>query len=105
MDGVGDVAGGAMMDGELRIRLEQAAASLKRLGAREVYVFGSVLTGTLREGSDVDLAVSGLPPEAYFAAMREARQILEREVDLIDLDEGNPFGEYLREKGKLQRVA
>jgi predicted nucleotidyltransferase len=49
--------------------LEQGAALLKAAGAREVYVFGSVTEGRAREGSDIDLAVAGLPPAIFFATM------------------------------------
>jgi predicted nucleotidyltransferase len=93
------------MDEELRRSIERAAAVLKGFGAREVYVFGSAATGTMREGSDVDLAVVGLPPGVYFDAMGGAREVLGRELDLINLEDENLFTTYLKRKGKLQRVA
>jgi len=92
------------MDAELAPLIEKAAAALKAVGAREVYVFGSAAKGKLREYSDVDLAVSGLPPELYFRAMGKASRALGRPVDLIDLDEDNPFTRYLKGKGELLRV-
>jgi len=95
----------ARMDPELRAAIERAAAVLKNLGAREVYVFGSAATGTMREGSDVDLAVSGLPDGLFFRAMADAGDALGRELDMIDLDDDNPFTRYLKEEGELQRVA
>ncbi len=85
--------------------LRQAADALKAAGAREVFVFGSVADGKEREGSDIDLAVSGLPPERFFEAMSDVVDILQRPVDLVDLDEANLFTDYLKRKGKLQRVA
>jgi len=93
------------MDDELRKAVERAAAVLKSLGAREVYVFGSAAAGTMREGGDVDLAVSGLPPGVFFRAMVLAGDALGRELDLINLDMESPFTRYLREEGELQRVA
>ena len=93
------------MNEDLRNILDRAVAVLKAAGAREVYLFGSAATGTLREGSDIDLAVIGLPPENFFRAMGEAAHVLQRPLDLIDLDEENLFTEYLKKKGKLQRVA
>ena len=47
---------------ELRQAIDQAAAILKAAGAEAVYVFGSVAEGSIGPGSDVDLAVAGLPP-------------------------------------------
>jgi predicted nucleotidyltransferase len=93
------------MTEDIREAVERAAAALKEFGAKEVYVFGSAATGTLREYSDIDLAVSGLPPGAYFRAMGRAREALGRPLDLIDLDQENLFTAYLKRKGKLQRVA
>jgi predicted nucleotidyltransferase len=77
---------------------------LKAAGAREVYVFGSASKGRLRPNSDVDMAVSGLPPEVFFRAMAAAHEALGRPLDLIDLDEDNPFIRYLKNKGELLRV-
>ena len=95
------------MNEELRTRIERAAAVLKEFGAREVYVFGSAATGAMREESDVDLAVAGLPPEVFFKAMGQASDALGREtaLDILDLDEETLFTAYLKRKGKLQRVA
>jgi len=90
---------------DIRKAIEAAAAALKEFGAQEVYVFGSAVDGTLHEDSDIDLAVSGLPPEVFFRAMARARGALGRELDLIDLDEETLFTEYLKKKGKLRRVA
>ncbi len=93
-----------MTEAELKERIAKAAEALRREGAREVYVFGSAATGRLREGSDVDLAVSGLPPEVFFGAMGRASRILQRPLDLVDLDEANPFTDCLKSKGRLLRV-
>ncbi len=93
-----------MSQDELMPKIERAAAALKAAGAREVYVFGSAAKGKLRPESDVDIAVSGLPPEAFFRAMGKASRALGLPVDLIDLDVENPFTRYLKDHGELQRV-
>ncbi len=89
---------------ELRQAIQRAAAALKAAGAREVYLFGSVAKGRLREGSDIDLAVAGLPPQVFFRAMADAHEALGCQLDLIDLDEESDFVRYLREHGELRRV-
>lgn len=93
------------MTDSLNKRILDAAAVLKECGAREVYLLGSAVAGSLREGSDVDMAVAGLPPEAFFRAMDHACRVLGRELDLVDLDEPSPFTRYLKAEGKLVRVA
>jgi predicted nucleotidyltransferase len=84
--------------------VSEAAAALKAAGAREVYLFGSAAKGQLAAASDVDLAVSGLPPESFYRAMARAANILGCPLDLVDLDEDTPFTRYLRHEGELRRV-
>lgn len=93
------------MNDELMRLIEQAAARLKGAGARDVYLFGSAAHGPMREGSDIDLAVAGLPPEKFFQAMAHVHSILGRSMDLVDLDEPNAFTRHLKEEGELVRVA
>src|SRR5579859_2014546 len=94
----------SLMDIKVGEKLGNAVAALKAAGAREVFLFGSGAKESLRESSDVDLAVSGLPPDVFFRAMAAAHDALGRPLDLIDLDEDNPFTRYLKDEGELRRV-
>ncbi len=93
-----------MTDSEFAALVQKAVEALKAAGAREVYLFGSAAKGALREHSDVDMAVSGLPSEVFFRAMAQASRALGRPVDLINLDRDNLFTRYLKEEGELRRV-
>lgn len=92
------------MEDRLKLLIERAATALKTAGAREVYVFGSVAKGAMHAASDVDIAVSGLPPEVFFKTLGIVEDILRRPVDLIELDDITPFTRYLKEEGELVRV-
>jgi predicted nucleotidyltransferase len=92
------------MDEQTTRLIGQAAAVLKEAGAQEVYLFGSAARGAVQEDSDIDLAVSGLPPRRFFAAMARAAAVLQRPLDLVDLDQPTPFTRYLQEEGELCRV-
>ena len=83
----------------------KAAQTLKSFGATDVYLFGSLAKRAFRKDSDIDLAVSGIPPEYFFEAMGQAEDVLKREIDLIDLDEKNPFVDFLKSHGELLHVA
>ena len=64
--------------------------------ARRVIPFGSVVGhGTWHPGSDLDLAVEGIPPEQFFQAWAALRELLppDLDVDLVDLEQA---GEALR---------
>ena len=84
--------------------IDQLVAILKNSGAQNVYLFGSAAKGTMRRDSDVDVAVSGLPPENFFKALSAASSALDRSIHLIDLDEVTPFTQYLMHEDELQRV-
>lgn len=90
---------------DLEHLVEQGAALLRAEGAREVYLFGSQTSGRAHAASDVDLAVSGLPPGVFFSTMARLGELFDRPVDLVDLDETTPFTTYLKQRGLLRRVA
>jgi predicted nucleotidyltransferase len=89
---------------DLLLDIEKATRILKEGGATEVYVFGSAATGKTRPGSDIDLAVRGIPPECYYHVGGQVMLAVSRPVDIIDLDAPTPFTEYLIRKGRLRRV-
>lgn len=100
----GNKIGISCMDDKLRQSIERVAMALKAFGAREVYVFGSIARNVIRPDSDIDIAVSGLPPEVFFKAMSDAEDVAGRPLDLVDLDVDTPFTRHLKEEGELQRV-
>jgi predicted nucleotidyltransferase len=85
--------------------LAAAGALLLRMGATEVFVFGSATKDGLRPASDIDLAARGLPANVYFSAISKAADLLGRPVDLVDLDDPSPIVRYLLSRGELVRVA
>lgn len=74
----------------LRALLPDVARALIALGAARVWVFGSVEEGTFDEGSDLDLAVCGLPPEAFLDARVAVTDRVPVEVDLVELERAPP---------------
>lgn len=76
-------------------QLPTAREILVQRGAREVYAFGSVVTGDTTPSSDLDLATRGLPGKLYFDALGELMRTLPCDVDLVRLEEAP---ESLRER-------
>lgn len=59
---------------------------LKRYHVTGLYLFGSVAEGRSTASSDVDIAVEGLSGSDYFDAMVALSDALERDVDLIRME-------------------
>lgn len=76
---------------EVQAAVERCTALLhSQFGANRVIPFGSVLTPEKwHAGSDLDLAVEGIPPEQFFRAWASLRTVLPSnlEVDLVALED------------------
>lgn len=92
------------MSTEMEMLIKRAAAELKSAGASEVYVFGSAARGADDATSDLDIAVSGLPPGIFYRMGARISDLVGRSVDLVDLDINTPFTRYLRAENELVRV-
>ncbi len=83
-------------------KLLDATTYLKSLGVQEIILFGSLADGTFDHHSDIDLAVSGIPPRAYFAAVAELPSLIDWKVDLVAIDHARKgFVAYIRKYGKV----
>jgi predicted nucleotidyltransferase len=83
-------------------KLLDATEYLKSLGAKEIILFGSLADGTFDQRSDIDLAVSGISPKAYFTAIAILPSLIEWKVDLVAIDHARKdFAAYIRKYGKV----
>jgi len=89
-----------------RADIERAIAVVRAQGAEEVYIFGSLVhPWQNHRARDIDIAVSGLPPERFFHTYGLLLGELNHPFDLIDLDDDSRFVRKLRERGRFERVA
>jgi predicted nucleotidyltransferase len=78
-------------------RARTVAESLARVlvegyGATRVLLVGSLARGEFGQGSDIDLAAAGVPPESFFAAGAELERLAQGfKIDLVPLESANPF--------------
>lgn len=68
---------------------KKAAAILTNFGAGRVVVFGSLTDiSSFTERSDIDLAVSGIPDEKFYAAVGAVTGAIKGfKVDVLDMDD------------------
>ena len=68
-----------------------AKALVEKYGAEHVYLIGSLARGNgFHPRSDIDLVVTGIAPERYFAVLADIAERASREVDLILLESATP---------------
>lgn len=84
--------------------LEQAVNLLRQAGCRAVFLFGSLASGEIRPNSDIDLAIRGCPPGDFFRLLGQLMLTLDYPVDLINLDNSDPFTRYLEKEGDLLQI-
>lgn len=69
-------------------QVEQALKELsKTVSFKKAYLFGSILSPSFREDSDVDIAFEGLRDREFFKAMAFLSSYIDRDVDIIQLEE------------------
>lgn len=84
--------------------IRRAVRILKEAGCSEVFLFGSVVSGKVKDGSDIDLAIRGCPPGSFFQLLGKLIWELDHSVDLVNLDSQDAFAQYLQKEGVLLRV-
>ncbi len=68
--------------------LTEAVEILKKYGAKRVFIFGSLCrTGRFYPGSDIDLAVEGIPSQLFIRAAADLMMSMDWPIDLKPLEE------------------
>jgi len=87
-------------------KLTKAIEYLKSIGCKEIILFGSLSDGTFDRFSDIDLAVSGVSPRAYFRAIAILPSLIGSKVDLVMMDHmSDELEKRIRKQGKILYVA
>ena len=89
---------------EFQKSIQAAVTILKEAGCKEIFLFGSMLKNHIRHNSDIDIAVRGCPKGKYFHTIGKLMIELDYQVDLIDLDNNDPFSRFLENEGEMIRI-
>ena len=71
--------------------IESATNLLKKEGCEAVFLFGSLVTGKIREDSDIDIGVKGLPKGKFLSLYSQLHFDFESKIDLVDFDTNSDF--------------
>ena len=84
--------------------IETIVKIIKDVGGKEAYLFGSAARGDNTDISDIDVGVKGVPKNLFFKLNGRIMMALNRQVDLVDLDEETRFTKRLFENEVFARV-
>ena len=85
--------------------LERAVAILREEGCREIYLFGSVATGSAGPSSDLDIGIRDYPGEQFFRICGRLLMELDHDTDLVDFGRQSELFAVLSEIGEVRRIA
>ncbi|MGC8602617.1 MAG: nucleotidyltransferase family protein [Desulfomonilaceae bacterium] len=87
------------------VQLDEALKVLsEKYSWTEIFIFGSITRkGAFHDGSDVDIGIEGLDPLDHYAFVADISSFLERDVDVVILEECG-FADRIKEKGLKWRT-
>lgn len=77
---------------------------LKDEGCKEIFLFGSHVTGRANENSDIDIGIKGLQPSKFFSVFARLDSELEEKIDFVDFDEQISFFNFLNSIGEVKKI-
>jgi predicted nucleotidyltransferase len=81
--------------------IEIAKNLLKDAGCKEIFLFGSLVTGKIHDNTDIDIGIAGLPPQKFFRVYANLDKELSNRVDLVDFDLNKDFFSLLNSLGEV----
>jgi predicted nucleotidyltransferase len=84
--------------------IESAADLLKDEGCEAVFLFGSLVTGKIRDDSDIDIGVKGLPKGKFLKLFSQLYFDFENKIDLVDFDANSDFYSMLNKIGEVVEI-
>lgn len=84
--------------------IRRAVEILKESGCTDIFLFGSLGEGKVRDGSDIDIAIRGCPQGKFFRILGKLLLALDHSIDLVNLDSQDAFARYLEKEGGLLQV-
>jgi predicted nucleotidyltransferase len=84
--------------------IEMAANLLKNEGCEAVFLFGSMVTGKIRDDSDIDIGVKGIPEGKFLKLYSRLYFDFENKIDLVDFDNNSDFYSMLNRIGEVVEI-
>jgi len=84
--------------------IKKALFLLKNEGCKDVFLFGSLVTGKIHQNSDIDIGITGLNPKKFFRVSASLDRELSNKIDLVDFDLRYDFYNLLDSLGEVIKL-
>jgi predicted nucleotidyltransferase len=84
--------------------IENATNLLKNEGCKEIFLFGSLVTGKIHDDTDIDIGIKGLPKGKFFEVYSRLYFDIENKIDLVDFDANTDFYSMLNRVGEVVQI-
>jgi len=84
--------------------IENVVNLLKNEGCEAVFLFGSLVTGKIRDDSDIDIGVKGLPKGKFLNLFGRLYFDYENKIDLVDFDSNSDFYSMLKRIDEVVQI-
>jgi len=84
--------------------IEKATNLLKNEGCESIFLFGSLVTGKIRDDSDIDIGIKGLPRGKFLNLYGQLYFNFENKIDLVDFDADSDFYLMLNKIGEVVQI-
>jgi predicted nucleotidyltransferase len=84
--------------------IKKAIYFLKNEESKNVFLFGSMVTGKIHQNSDIDIGITGLPPKKFFRVCASLDRELANKIDVVDFDLCYDFYNLLDSLGEVVKL-
>jgi len=84
--------------------IENATKLLKNEGCEAVFLFGSLVTGNIRDNSDIDIGIKGYPTGKFFRLYSRLFFDFDNKIDLVDFDTNEDLYLMLNKIGEVIQI-
>ena len=84
--------------------IQKATHLLKNEGCKDIFLFGSLVTGKYHKNSDIDIGITGLNPKKFFRVSASLDKELSNKIDLVDFDLRYDFYSLLDSLGEVVKL-
>jgi len=84
--------------------VENATLLLKNEGCKNIYLFGSLVTGKFNQNSDIDIGIKGLPRNKFLKLYSKLHFEFDNKIDLVDFDRNENFYTMLNNLGEVIQI-